>query len=82
MGKKNSKLDFSGQNIYVGIDTGKKSWRVTILTKDLEHKTFTQPPEPEALVCAEARKDQSHSRQTEVQQKRRRRRDRGSGLYG
>ena len=45
-----NKLDFSGQDIYVGIDTGEKSWKVTILTKDLEHKTFTQIPEPKALV--------------------------------
>ena len=48
--KKNTKLNFAGQDIYVGLDIGKKSWRVTILTKDFEHNTFTQPPEPEALV--------------------------------
>lgn len=48
--KQINKLDFSGQDIYVGIDTGKKSWKVSILTKDLEHGTFTQPPEPKALV--------------------------------
>jgi len=50
MQKKNTKLDFSGQEIYVGLDTGKRSWKVTILTKKLEHKTFSQPPKPEALV--------------------------------
>lgn len=50
MQKKNTRLDFSGQDIYVGLDTGKKSWKVTILTKDFEHKTFSQPPKPEALV--------------------------------
>jgi len=50
MQKENSKLDFSDQEIYVGLDTGKKSWKVSILTKDFEHKTFTHPPEPEALV--------------------------------
>ena len=48
--KKINKLDFSGQDIYIGIDTGKKSWKVTILTKEFEHKTFTQTPEPKALV--------------------------------
>ena len=47
---KNTKLDFSGQEIYVGLDTGKKSWKVSILTEEFEHKTFTQPPKPEALV--------------------------------
>jgi transposase len=50
MQKKNTKIDFSDQDIYVGLDTGKKSWKVTILTKDFEHKTFSQPPKPEALV--------------------------------
>jgi len=48
--KQINKLDFSGQDIYVGIDTGKKSWKISILTKDFEHGTFTQPPEPKALV--------------------------------
>jgi len=48
--KKNTKLNFTGQDIYVGLDIGKKSWRVTILTKDFEHKTFTQVPKPEMLV--------------------------------
>jgi transposase len=50
MQKKNTKLNFAGQEIYVGLDTGKKSWKVTILTKDFEHKTFSQPPKPEVLV--------------------------------
>lgn len=48
--KQNSKLSFAGQDIYVGIDTGKKSWTVTILTELLEHKTFNQPPEPDVLL--------------------------------
>jgi transposase len=50
MHKKNTKLDFTGQDIYVGLDTGKKSWKVSILTKEFEHNTFSQPPKPEALV--------------------------------
>lgn len=50
MQRKNTKLDFSDQEIYVGLDTGKKSWKVSILTKELEHKTFSQPPKPEVLV--------------------------------
>ncbi len=37
-------LNFTGQSIYVGIDVGKRSWSVSIMTKDFEHKTFTQPP--------------------------------------
>ena len=36
--KQDNKLSFEGQHIYVGIDTGKKSWTVTILTEQIEHK--------------------------------------------
>lgn len=43
-------IDFSGMEVYVGIDVHKKSWSVTVLTEDVEHKTFTQPPEVEVLV--------------------------------
>ena len=43
-------LDFTGQPIYVGIDVGKRSWSVSIMTKNFEHKTFAQPPEAESLV--------------------------------
>jgi transposase len=43
------KLDFTGQNIYAGIDVHKKSWKVSIYSDDLYHKTFNQPPEPEVL---------------------------------
>ena len=50
MQRKITKLNFKGQEIYVGLDTGKKSWKVSILTKDFEHKTFSQPPKPEVLV--------------------------------
>lgn len=48
--KHNSKLSFEGQDIYVGLDTGKKSWTVTILTEHIEHRTFSQPPKPDVLV--------------------------------
>lgn len=47
---KNTKVDFTGQDIYVGIDTGKKSWRVSILTNELALKPFSQPPIPGVLV--------------------------------
>jgi transposase len=50
MQRENTKLDFSDQEIYVGLDTGKKSWKVSILTKEFEHKTFSQPPKPEVLI--------------------------------
>ena len=42
-------LDYTGQNIYAGIDTHKKSWKVSIYTEELYHKTFDQPPRPEVL---------------------------------
>ncbi len=45
-----SKLDFSGQHIYLGIDVHKKSWSVCILTDHFEHKTFTQPPDAAVLA--------------------------------
>ena len=35
------RLNFEGQQIYVGIDVHKKSWSISILTEEFEHKTFT-----------------------------------------
>jgi transposase len=46
---KGSKLDFSGQPIYIGLDVHKKSWSVSIFTQYGEYKTFSQPPEAETL---------------------------------
>jgi len=42
-------LDFTGQNIYAGIDVHKKSWQVSIYSEELYHKTYSQPPKPEVL---------------------------------
>jgi len=42
-------LDFTGQNIYAGIDVHKNSWKVSVYSEELYHKTFNQPPEPEVL---------------------------------
>jgi transposase len=44
------KLDFIGQNIYVGIDVHKKSWQVMICNETMELKNFSQPPQVEKLV--------------------------------
>lgn len=44
------KLDFTGQQIYVGMDVHKKSWSISIYTDQFEHKTFSQPPKTEVLV--------------------------------
>jgi transposase len=49
MRSQGSKLDFKGQNIYVGIDVHMKSWSVTILSESLVLKKFRQAPQPEAL---------------------------------
>jgi transposase len=43
-------LNFAGQNIFVGLDTHLKSWKVTIMHEKLMLKTFVQDPEPEKLV--------------------------------
>lgn len=45
-----NKLNFKGENIYVGIDVHLKSWSVTVLTEHNHHKTFSQPPEPDKLA--------------------------------
>ncbi|MBW6481439.1 MAG: IS110 family transposase [Vicingaceae bacterium] len=49
MQTQSNKLDFKGQNIYVGFDVHLKSWKVTIMTEKLTHKTFSQSPKPELL---------------------------------
>ncbi len=46
---KSSKLDFSGQDIYVGLDTHLKNWRVSIIVGESPYKTFSQDPRPEIL---------------------------------
>jgi transposase len=45
-----SRVDFTGQPIYIGMDVHKKSWTVSIFLEHLEHKTFTQPPIVAPLV--------------------------------
>ena len=45
-----NKLDFTGQQIYVGMDVHRKSWSISIYTDQFEHKTFSQPPEVGVLV--------------------------------
>jgi transposase len=45
-----AQLDFTGHTVFAGMDVGKKSWKVCILTEVLEHKTFTQPPSVSVLV--------------------------------
>ena len=42
-------LSFENEKIYAGFDVHAKSWKVTILTEHLLHKTFVMPPSPEKL---------------------------------
>ena len=49
MKKQINRLDFKGQNIYVGIDVHLKSWSVTVLSENTTLKKFSQSPEPDAL---------------------------------
>jgi len=43
-------LDFTGEDIYIGIDVHVNSWTVAIYTSKLYHKTFSQAAQPEPLV--------------------------------
>lgn len=40
---------FTNLQLYVGIDVHKKQWSVSIFTEAAHHRTFCQPPSPEAL---------------------------------
>lgn len=51
MPNQSNQLNFKGQNIYVGLDVHLKSWSVTILTQELHHKTFSQPPDAGILIA-------------------------------
>ena len=46
---KNTKLNFHGQNIYVGIDVHKLSWEVTIIINGMKVKKLSMDPKPQAL---------------------------------
>jgi len=44
-----NKLSFEGEKIYVGIDTHKTNWKVSIMGEHLMHKTFSHNPDPDQL---------------------------------
>ena len=50
MQKQGTKIDFNRQNIYVGIDTHLKSWKVALYHDEIALKTFSQDPETKLLV--------------------------------
>jgi len=41
---------WEGKDIYIGIDVHKKNWKVTIMSEQNEHKTFSQDPNPQILA--------------------------------
>jgi len=47
--KQGRQLDFSGQNIFAGIDVHKSSWKVCIRTEQMELRTFSQEPSAKTL---------------------------------
>ena len=42
--------DFSGQNIYVGLDVHDKSWKVNVYSDEFELKSFSQEPDVDQLT--------------------------------
>lgn len=46
---KNTKLNFAGQRLYIGVDVHKKSWNVTIILNGLQIKKFSMNPNPKEL---------------------------------
>ncbi len=49
MQKQNYELDFTGQDIYAGIDAHLKSWKITIMVQGIPCKTFSQDPDADIL---------------------------------
>jgi transposase len=43
------KIDFKGKELFIGLDVHKKRWSVTVVVDGIEHRTYTQPPDPAAL---------------------------------
>lgn len=49
MRQQNYKLDFTGKDIFSGIDAHLKSWKVTIMVEGISVKTFSQDPQASSL---------------------------------
>jgi len=49
LNKSSKKTDFTGHNVYVGLDVHGDSWAVNILVDEIEHRRFTQSPDPIVL---------------------------------
>jgi len=46
---KSNELNFDGQDIFIGLDTHLKNWRVSIIIGEIPYKTFSQDPRPKLL---------------------------------
>jgi transposase len=44
-----TKINFKGQSIYIGLDVHLKSWKVCFRLDEFEHGVHTMPPSPKAL---------------------------------
>lgn len=42
--------DFSGESVYVGIDSHLKRWQVTLMSEELELQSFSQEPDSGRLI--------------------------------
>lgn len=51
MWAQDAELDFTGQTVYVGIDVGKKSWKVCVVVGDRQHRVFSQNPDGHVLAA-------------------------------
>ena len=49
MQKQNYELDFTGQDIYAGIDAHLKIWKITIMVQGISCKTFSQNPDADII---------------------------------
>lgn len=49
MKDKVNQLDFSGEDIFIGLDTHLKDWKVSVVIGETIFKTFSQDPGPDAL---------------------------------
>ena len=49
MQKQINKLDFTGQNIYAGIDAHKKQLTITVMVEDFTYRTFSHPSSADVL---------------------------------
>ena len=45
-----TKLDFTDQDLFIGLDIHKKNWTVCIYSKDFELKKFSQNPDTDILM--------------------------------